>query len=78
MVGYGEDKKGYKLFDTSTGKKFVERSVKFEEQAIPYFELAPGDCSSPQLFKYVSDDTYSLSSDNSDMNVAEDSISIDE
>jgi len=47
MVAYGEETKGYKLFDTSTGKNFVERSVKFKEEPIPYFELAPGDCSSP-------------------------------
>ena len=57
MVGYGEDTKGYNLFDTSTIKTFFERSVKFEEDPIPYFELAPGDCSSPQPFKDVSDDT---------------------
>ena len=57
MVGYGEDTKGYKLFDTSTGKTFVERSVKFKEDPIPDFELAPGDCSSPQPFEDVSDDT---------------------
>ena len=43
MVGYGEDNKGYKLFDTSTCNTFVERSVKFEEEPIPYFELAPGE-----------------------------------
>ena len=30
MVGYGEDTKCYKLFDTSTCKTFFERSVKFE------------------------------------------------
>ena len=29
MVGYGEDTKGYNLFDTSTSKIVVERSVKF-------------------------------------------------
>ena len=57
MVGYGEDTKGYNLFDTSIGKSFVVRSVKFEEEPIPYFELAPGDCSSPQPFEDVSDDT---------------------
>ena len=60
MVGYGEETKGYKLFDTSTCKNFVERSVKFEEEPIPDFELAPGDCSSPQPFKDVSDDTCSI------------------
>ena len=31
MVVYGEYTKGYKLFDTSNSKTFVERSVKFKE-----------------------------------------------
>ena len=57
MVGYGEENKGYKLFDTSNGKNFVERSVKFEEEPILDFELAPADCSSPQPLEDVSDDT---------------------
>ena len=57
MVGYGEETKGYNLFDTSTCKTFVERSVKFEEEPILDFELAPGECSSPQPFEDVSDDT---------------------
>ena len=39
MVGYGEETKGYKLFDTSNCKSFVERSVKFEEEPIPDFKL---------------------------------------
>ena len=56
-VGYGEETKGYNLFYTSYGKTFVERSVKFKEEPIPYFELTPGDCSSPQPFEDVSDDT---------------------
>ena len=56
MVGYGEETKWFNLFDTSTDKKFVERSVKFKEEPIPDFELAPGDCSSPQPFEDVSDD----------------------
>ena len=43
MVGYGELTKGYELFETSTCKKFVERSVKFEEEPILDFELAPGE-----------------------------------
>ena len=74
MVGYGEETKGYKLFDTSISKTFVERSVKFEEEPIPDFELALGDCSSPQPFEDVSDKTCSVFSDNSDMNVAKDDI----
>ena len=48
MVGYGEETKGYNLFDTSILKDFIERSVQFEEEIIPYFELALGECSSPQ------------------------------
>ena len=60
MVGYGEETKVYKLFETSTCKTFVERSVKFEEESILDFELAPGDCSSPQPFEDVSDDTCSI------------------
>ena len=43
MVGYGEENKWYNLFDTSIGKTFFERSVKFEEEPIPDFELAPKD-----------------------------------
>ena len=47
MFSYSEEKKGYNLFDTSTLKTFIERSVQFEEEPIPDFELAPGECSSP-------------------------------
>ena len=43
IVGYGEENKGYKLFDTSTCKTFVEISVKFEEEPIHDFELALGE-----------------------------------
>ena len=69
MVGYGEDTKGYKLFDTSTLKTFIERSVQFEEEPIPDFELAPGECSSPQQFDDVSDDSCSVFSNISDNNM---------
>ena len=69
MVGYSEETKGYKLFETSTCKKFVERSVKFEEERIPNFELALGECSSPQPFEYVIDDTCSVFSDIYDINI---------
>ena len=31
--------------------------MKFKEDIIPYFELAPGECSSPQHQDYVSDDS---------------------
>ena len=63
IVGCGEETKGYKLFDTSTLKTFIERSVQFEEEPIPDFELAPGECSSPQQFDDVSDDSCSIFSD---------------
>ena len=43
IVGYGENKKVYKIFETSTLKIFVEINVQFEEEPIPYFELAPGE-----------------------------------
>ena len=66
MVGYGEDTKGYKIFDTSTLKTFIERSVQFEEEPILDFELAQGECSSPQHLDEVSDDSLSVFSDNSD------------
>ena len=71
MVGCGEENKGYNLFDTSTCKKFVERSLKFVEEPIPDFELAPGECSSPQPFEDVSDDECYIFSDISDKNVSE-------
>ena len=74
MVGYGEDKNVYKLFDTSTLKNFTERSVQFEEEPIPYFELATGECSSPQHFDEGSDDSCSVFSDNSDNDMAVDDI----
>ena len=74
MVGYGEDTKGYKLFDTSTLNNFIKRSVQFEEEPIPDFVLVPGDCSSPQQFDDVSDDSCSVFSDISDNNMAVDDI----
>ena len=55
MVTYGEYTKGYKLFDSSTQNTFIERSVQFEEEAILDFELAPGECSSPQHQDDISD-----------------------
>ena len=71
MVGYGEDTKGYKLFDTSTLNTFVEISVQFEEEPITYFELAPGECSSHQKFDDVSDDSCSIFS-----NIPEDDMGV--
>ena len=47
MDGYGEEKKGYNHFYKTIIKTFIERSVQFEEEPIPDFELAPGECSSP-------------------------------
>ena len=76
MVRYCEESKGYKLFETSTGNFFVERSVKFEEEPILDFELAAGDCSYPQPFEDVSDEKCSIFYGNYDMNVAEDDISV--
>ena len=57
MVGYVEYTKGYKIFYPSTQNIFRERSVQFKEEVIPYFELAPGECSSPQYQDDVSDDS---------------------
>ena len=56
---YGEYIEGYNLFDPFEHKTFIEISVQFEEEIIPYFELAPGECSSPQRQDDVSDDSIS-------------------
>ena len=56
MVGYGECKKGYNLFDPSTQNNFNEISVQFEEEFIPYFKLALGECSSLSPQDDVSDE----------------------
>ena len=74
MVGYGEDTKGYNLFDTSTLKNFIERSVQFEEEITPYFELAPGEFSSPQHHDEVSNDSSSNFYDISDNDIDDDDI----
>ena len=57
MVGYVEDAKGYKLFDPSSQKTFIERSVQFEEEPMQEIELAQRECSNPALHDDVSDDT---------------------
>ena len=57
MVVYGEDKKGYNLLDPSLHNNFIERSVQFEEEIIPYFELVLGECSSHKHQDDVSDDS---------------------
>ena len=50
--------------------------MRFEEELIPDFELALGECSSPQPFEGVSDDTCSIFSDISDINMAAYDISL--
>ena len=55
MVGYAEDSKVYKLFDPSSQKIFIERSVQFEEEPMQEIELVKGDCSHPPLNDDVSD-----------------------
>ena len=55
MVGYAEYTNGYKLFDPSSQKTFIERSVQFEEEPMQEVELVEGDCSHPPLNDDVSD-----------------------
>ena len=71
MVVNGEDTKVYNLFDTSTLNTFIERSVQFKKEIIPYFELAPGECYSPQHHDDVSNDSIFYFSDIFDNEVAE-------
>ena len=59
MVGHGEDTKFYNIFYPLTKNTFIEISVQFEEEVIPYFELAPRECSSPQNHDDVSDESTS-------------------
>ena len=56
MVGYDEYEKGYNLFDPSSHKKFIERSVQFEEEPMQEIKLAQAECSNPPLHDDVSDD----------------------
>ena len=72
MFGYVEDTKGFKLFETSTLKTFIEISVQFEEEPIPDFDLALGECSSPRQFDDVSDDSCSVF-----YNIPEDDMDVD-
>ena len=46
--------------------------MQFEEEVIPYFELTPGECSSPQHQDDVSDDSLS---DISNYDMDEDDVS---
>ena len=45
MVGYAEYAKGYNIFDPSSQKTFIERSVQFEEELMQEVKLIEGDCS---------------------------------
>ena len=56
MVGYYEYSKVYNLFDPSSHKTFIERSVHFEEEPMQEIELVKGDYSHPPLNDDVSDD----------------------
>ena len=44
MVVNDEYEKGYKLFDPSSHKTFIEISVQFEEDPMQEIELIKGDC----------------------------------
>ena len=55
MAGYYEYEKGYNIFDPSSQKTFIERSVQFEEEPMQEVELVEGDCSHPPLNDDVSD-----------------------
>ena len=57
MVGYFEYEKGYNLFYPSPQKKFIKRSVQFEEEPMQEIELAQGECSNPPLHDDVSNDS---------------------
>ena len=63
MVGYDDYANLYKLFDPSSQKKFIERSVHFEEEPMLEIELDKGECSHSPLHDDVSDDSSSNFSD---------------
>ena len=79
MAGYVEYEKGYNLFDPSSQKKIIERSVQFEEEPVQEIELVQGECSNPPLHDDVGDDTSSnffdsdIYYDDYDMNLDHDS-----
>ena len=54
MVGYDKYSKGYNIFYLPSEKKFIERSVQFEEEPMQEVELEEGDCSHPPLNNDVS------------------------
>ena len=49
MVVYDEYSNGYNLFDPSSNKTFIDRSVQFEEDPMQEIELVNGVCSNPPL-----------------------------
>ena len=55
IVVYAEYEKVYNLFDPSSHKTFIERSVQFKEEPMQEVELVEGDCSHPPLNDDVSD-----------------------
>ena len=59
MFGYAKYENGYNIFDSSSHKTFIERSVQFEEEHIQEVELLEGDCSHPPVNDDVSDDCFS-------------------
>ena len=58
MVGYAEYANGYKIFDPSYQKFFIERSVQFVEEPMQEIKLVKGECSHPPLNDDVSDDYF--------------------
>ena len=59
MFEYDEYENGYNLFDPSSHKTFIERSVQFEEDPMQEIELVKGNCSHPLLNDDVSGDSLS-------------------
>ena len=47
MVGYAEYENGYKIFDPSYYKSFIERSVQFKEDPMQEIELVKGGLVTP-------------------------------
>ena len=56
-VLYGEYAMGYNIFDPSSQKTFIKRSVQFEEEAMQEIELAQAECSNTPFHDDVSDDS---------------------
>ena len=76
MVRYAKYAKGYNLFDPSSHKRFIERSVQFEEEPMQEIELVKGVCSHPPLHDEVRDDYLSdsdVDDDDGDMHSDHDS-----